>query len=183
MDDKSARHNISFRLNDPKQEQAHKFLSLLVRTQGEFIAELVIRFLNENGITDIDSLSSEDAKELSKYVSHHREKDDMHTLISLLTNAVANGVNAANMTQKMSPGDNFYKNEAVSNKPIRNNESKMSPGDIFEDENIDKFEQKHNIYTDDDIDDDDLVDFDDASDNDDQSIDDGLLDIMGAFSM
>ncbi len=62
------RTNLYFNLEDPEQEKAHLFLSKFSRKKNYIVTSLIISFLEKNQVSDINSLSDGDLKELLKKV-------------------------------------------------------------------------------------------------------------------
>lgn len=61
----SVHKHLKFDLSNNREKKAYDFLELLRRCNVAFISELIIQFLELNGIDDISSLTYEDAKKLA----------------------------------------------------------------------------------------------------------------------
>ena len=63
MDNKIRKH-ISFDMNNKKHRMCYEFLHFIPRKNVDFISDLVCAYLQMNGITDVSSLTKEEATKL-----------------------------------------------------------------------------------------------------------------------
>lgn len=117
------RHNLWFNLDKPYQKEAHEYLKLLGKSQTEMISLLIHNMLTQNGVTDVSTLSKDEAKKMRP-----SSVDNVNALVDIIVKAVNNS------SSNSSPESQNSIKKAVTEKSMKQTEPVIIDEDEDEDD-------------------------------------------------
>ena len=129
MDNKIRKH-ISFDMNNKKHRMCYEFLHFIPRKNVDFISDLVCAYLQMNGITDVSSLTKEEATKLMSAAEYrfNNYSESMLMQNNLYLQQLATSLSSPNNRMALSDNpsmeeDNTQTSSSPQNIQTENNES------------------------------------------------------------
>ena len=91
MAENKERHNLFFNTEKPLQKEAHEYLSKLGKSQSKVVSMLIHNLLVENGVTDVTTLTPEEAKALKPNGYSVSGNSSVERFLEAITKAVEAG--------------------------------------------------------------------------------------------